>query len=79
MDIGPFVALIALILGTPYMAYKRQWFLVGYFLLNAVAIVAGTLLGATGLANVLTWASLVLLALGIYQLLQRTKAPRSVS
>ena len=79
MEIGPYVALIALILGTPYMAYKKQWVLVGYFLLNALAIVSGTFFGATGLASTLTWASLVLLALGIYQLLQQKKASQSVS
>ena len=79
MDIGPYVALIALILGTPYMAYKKQWVLAGYFFLNAVAVVSGTFLGATDLANMLTWASVVLLALGIYQLLRQTRASRSVT
>lgn len=79
MDIGPYVALVALVLGTPYMAYKKQWALAGYFLLNAVAIVSGTFLGAVDLANILTWASLVLLAFGIYQLLQNKKATRSAS
>ena len=79
MDIGPYVALIALILGTPYMAYKKQWVLAVYFLLNAMANVFGTFLGATGLASTLTWASLVLLALGIYQLLQQRKTSQSVS
>jgi putative Ca2+/H+ antiporter (TMEM165/GDT1 family) len=79
VDIGPYVALIALILGTPYMAYKKQWVLAGYFFLNAVAVVSGAFLGATELANMLTWASVVLLALGIYQLLRQTRASRSVT
>ena len=79
MDIGPYVALIALILGAPYMGYKKQWVLAGYFFLNAVAIVFGTFLGAAGLASTLTWASLVLLAFGIYQLMQQRKVSRSVS
>lgn len=79
MDIGPYVALIALILGTPYMAYKKQWVLAGYFFLNAVAVVSGTFLGATDLANMLTWASVVLLAFGIYQLLRQTRVSRSVA
>jgi hypothetical protein len=52
------------------MADKKQWALAGYFLLNAMAIVSGTFLGATGL---------VLLALGIYQLLRQRKASQSVS
>ena len=79
VDIGPYVALIALIIGTPYMSYKKQWVLSGYFFLNAVAIVSGTFLGATGLASTLTWASLVLLAFGIYQLMQQRKVSQSVS
>jgi hypothetical protein len=79
VDVGPYVALIALLVGTPYMAYKKQWVLAGYVLLNAVAIVSGTFLGAMDLANMLTWASLVVLAFGIFQLLQKLKASRSVS
>lgn len=79
MDVGPYVALIALLVGTPYMAYKKQWVLAGYFLLNAVAIVSGTFLGAMDFANMLTWASILLLAFGIYQLRQKQKASRSVS
>jgi hypothetical protein len=61
------------------MADKKQWALAGYFILNAMAIVSGTFLGATGLASTPRWASLVLLALGIYQLLRQRKASQSVS
>lgn len=79
MDIGPYVALFALVIGTPFMAYKKQWVLAGYFLLNAIAIVCGTLLGSAALANALTWASLVLLAVGVYQLLKQSRATQSAS
>lgn len=78
MDIGPYVALIALIVGTPYVAYKRQWALAGYFLLNAAAIVCGTFLGAADLASTLTWVSLVFLAVGVYQLWRQWRASQSV-
>jgi hypothetical protein len=63
----------------PYVAYKKQWFLAGCFFLNAVAIVCGTILGATDLPSMLTWSSLVILAFAIYQLLRQTRASRSVT
>jgi hypothetical protein len=78
VDIGPYVALIALAIGTPYIAWKRQWMLAGYFLLTAAAIVFGTFLGNTTVASALTWIGLVFLAVGIYQLFrQRKDAARS--
>ena len=78
MDIGPYVALIALIAGTPYMVRKRQWVLAGCFMLIAVAVVARTFLGAIDLASTLTWASLVLLAVGVDQLRQQRRAAQSI-
>jgi hypothetical protein len=73
VDIGPHVALIAVVVGTVYVSYNKQWALAGYFVLTAFAMVA-RYLGADGLASAATWASLVLLAMGSYLLVKRVRA-----
>ena len=73
MDIGPYVALIALIIGIPYMVWQRQWALTAYFVLTAVAVAARTFFGAGQVAGGLTWLSMAPLAVGIYQLLKRRR------
>jgi len=74
MDIGPYVALVAVVLGTPYMIRKRQWALAGYFALTAASIVFRVLLGASDIATALTWLSVLSLGVGVSQYFQPRKA-----
>jgi hypothetical protein len=74
VDIGPYVALVALIVGIPYMVWKRQWALTAYFALTAAAIVASTFFAAADVAVGLTWLSLLALVIGVFQLLKLRKA-----
>jgi hypothetical protein len=74
MDIGPYVALVAVVLGTPYMIWKRQWALAGYFALTAASIAFRVFLDAPDIASALTWLSVLALGVGVYQYFQQRKA-----
>jgi hypothetical protein len=74
MDIGPCVALVAVVLGTPYMIRQRQWALAGYFALTAASIVFRVPLGASDIAMALTWLSVLALGVGVCQYFQPRKA-----
>lgn len=73
-DIGPYVALVTVALGTPYLIWKRQWSLAGYFALTAASIVFRVFLGASDIATALTWLSVFALGVGVYQSFQQRKA-----
>jgi hypothetical protein len=78
VDAGPYVALIAMIVGIAYAGSRRQWTLAGFFLLSAVAMLA-RFFGAVDVASSVTWASFLFLAAGIYLLVIRERMKRAGS
>jgi hypothetical protein len=74
MDVGPLVALIAVALGAPYMAWRRQWLLVGFCVATAASIACRSFLGAPAVAEAFLWLSIALLCMGAVRLVQRIRA-----
>lgn len=73
MDVGPLVALVAVAIGAPYMAWRKQWLLAGFCLATAAAVVCRDLLGAPAVGDVFVWLGIALLGIGAFQLVRKLR------
>lgn len=67
MDVGPYVALLALALGAVFTACRRQWWLSAFCAISASSVMSRQLLGAVAIADLLTWLGLGALVVVCYQ------------